>query len=75
MNNTLNAMLSVVGIAFILCVPAYFTHIVVMLLNIFDGKGHALAEVAVLLIGIVFAPVGIIHGWMIWLGFNVVNMI
>lgn len=49
-------------------IPAWLTHVVGTLIAIADGKGNALAEVGVLLVGALIPPVGVIHGWMMWFG-------
>jgi len=50
-------------------IPAYLTHIVVMLMRIFNGSSDDAAwSVAVLIGGALIAPIGVVHGWLIWFG-------
>ena len=43
----------------VLSVPAWFTHIVVCI---------KASKWAFLLAGMLFAPLGVVHGWGVWLG-------
>lgn len=48
-------------------VAGWITHIVVTIQYPTDG-GDSVAYAALLIVGAFMAPVGVIHGWGIWLG-------
>ena len=50
-------------------VGAWLTHTVLMIGRMFESPGAG--EIVVFLVGFVFFPIGIIHGWMIWFGAGV----
>ena len=50
------------------CVGAWLTHIVWVIGKIASDGGATLGQVALMIAGVVFPPVGVIHGFMIWLG-------
>lgn len=65
--------LSIVGALAVLafvgtCIAAWLTHVITMLMRVFDGVGDTLTEVLILGLGTVFAPIGAIHGVLIWFG-------
>lgn len=54
-------LLTVVGVG---CLAAWITHIVVCI------TANTASAVALLLVGIFFPPIGVIHGFSYWLGYG-----
>jgi len=55
------------GIGFVVSLfAAYITHLVWSLTLLMNAQADTLSEWFLVLIGLVFPPLGIVHGYMIW---------
>lgn len=52
----------------VLALPAWVTHCATQIARLADGSGDAFWNAIVLVLGAIFAPIGVIHGWLIWFG-------
>lgn len=50
------------------CIPAWVTHCATQIVRLIEGVGEPFWNAVVLVLGALFAPLGVIHGWLIWFG-------
>jgi hypothetical protein len=70
---TLTEMTGFFGVVFAVVavlsiIPAWITHCATLIARLADGNGDSFWNAVLLVIGALFAPIGVVHGWMIWLG-------
>ena len=51
-------------VPFLICFAGYITHIV----HLIGAAAESGSAIALLLIGLFFFPVGVVHGWSVWFG-------
>ena len=71
--NTMSEMLGFWGVCLLVviglsAIPAWVTHCATQITRLIDGHGDTFVNALVLVIGAIFAPAGVIHGWLIWFG-------
>ena len=55
-------------VAILSTLPAWITHCATQISRLVDGTGDTFWNAVLLVVGAIFAPVGVIHGWLIWFG-------